>query len=197
MKTKIKICGIKTLEEALISLRAGVDYLGFNFVTSSPRYITPKAAKKIIDSLPEKRPKTVGVFRNETEEKVLDISKGLVLDLVQLHGDEDESYCRKLSYIRLIKVFPIVKAVGDFPCKFIMVDREIQGQGNSVDFRQVVNLRLRNPLFLAGGLTTENIRLAVSIVKPYAVDVAGGVETNGKKDFLKIKNFIEQVRIPL
>lgn len=201
MKTKIKICGIRTFEEALFCLNGGVDYLGFNFVLDSPRYIAPGKAKNIIEKLPKRYAETVGVFRDEAVEKVSEIMKVTLIDLIQLHGNEDENYCISLPNTRIIKVFTLADAkkshLKKFPAEFFLIDREVRGKGKTVDFNEAAKISENYNLFLAGGITPDNVRQAVSEVKPFAVDVAGGVETNGKKDFLKIKKFINQVGMPL
>jgi len=181
------------LEEALFCGQAAADYLGFNFVPASSRHIDMDTAKSIIAGLPSGRLETVGVFRDERPEKVLQIAEVLHLDFVQLHGNENEDYVRLLPNLRIIKVINGDSLPEKFPAEFVMIDREIQGQGMTVDFQKLSSRQIGKPLFLAGGLKPENVRQAVSIVRPYAVDVASGVETNGKKDPQKIRKFITQV----
>lgn len=193
MKTKIKICGIKTSGEARFCLTAGADYLGFNFAATSSRVIDPAEAKEIIRRLPASRVETVGVFQNEKADNVRQIALSLRLDLVQLHGNESVDYCRKLSGLRIIKFFPIENVDVDFPTEFLMFDRLIQGRGETVDFQKVASLNLKKPFFLAGGLSADNVQQAVRAVKPFAVDVASGVETNDRKDKQKIVQFINSV----
>src|SRR3989338_513256 len=140
MKTKIKICGIKTLAEALFCLNEEVDYLGFSFVPISSRYIEPKTAKTIMANLPPGRIETVGVFRDETPQRVLETAKDLALDLIQLHGSENENYANLLPNLRIIKVINGDFLANKFPAEFLMIDREVQGEGKPVEFYKAAGL---------------------------------------------------------
>ena len=193
MKVKVKICGIRTLEAALNAVGADADFLGFNFVISSKRYISPENAKKIIDQV-KGQVSIVGVFQNAPFVEVNTIAEELKLDLVQLHGKEDNEYIQKIKR-PVIKSFTIFDNPENIQAKYVMLDRIIQGKGEMVDLEKAAVLAKNFPLFLAGGLTPENVKEIVKRVRPCAVDVAGGVDTNEKQDIKKIRKFIERAKI--
>lgn len=197
-KVQVKICGISDLETALAAIKAGADFLGFNFVKTSRRYIDPKAALEIIKGINGKV-KTVGVFQNEAVEKVNKIADLLNLDFVQLHGEEDDGYIEKIKS-NVIKKRPFSSLFNRDPKnKFshILIDREKQGEGPLVDFESIAKFSNKHKLFLSGGLTPGNIKGIVEKVKPFVVDVASGVETDGKKDIAKIREFIKNAKFPI
>ena len=198
---KVKICGIKSLDTALTAMNAGADYLGFNFVHTSKNYIKPEKAKEIIDRV-RGRVIVVGVFQDERVETVNQIAQDLGLDLVQLHGLETIGYCEKFEK-------PVIKAFlvpSDFDLKdtkteielykvdFYMLDREKRGMGEILNPVKVKELASEFPIFLAGGLSPENAGSVLEVVKPFAVDVSSGIETEGVKDNEKIKKFISIVK---
>lgn len=218
MMIKVKICGVKTLDTALTALSFGADYLGFNFVHTSKNYIKPEKAKEIIDALRHSgkrsasridsgvavlpRMTIVGVFQDERLEKVQAITENLGLDLVQLHGFEDNDYCQKVGK-PVIKVFMVPsefneedlkKEMSQFQVDFYMLDREKRGVGDRLNPLKVKELASEFHIFLAGGLTSENISQVLKVVKPFAIDISSGVETEGVKDNEKIKKFIEIVK---
>ena len=200
MRVKVKICGIRTLEAAKAAISTGADFLGFNFVPSSPRYVTPEHSYEIISHLP-KSVKIVGVFANEKKEIIIDLIKKLQLDFVQLHGDENPKDCKLTHLAGVIKAFRLnaqfndsefINRVSAYDVDYILVDRKVIGE--MLDLYKVQRVARVYRVFLAGGLTAENVTEAIRIVKPYAVDVASSVETNGKKDLEKIKIFIRNVK---
>ncbi len=218
MKVKVKICGIQTLEAAYAASDAGADFLGFNFVPISNRYITPGRTKRIIDELNNylshkdrrtsfamtNKPKIVGVFKNENIKRVHELIKLLKFDYVQLHGDESPEYISLIQDAGIIKSLSldadfntqkIIKKMKKFKADYFLLDRKVQGRGKTLNLRKVTKLISLFPIFLAGGLTSENVSRVLSIAKPYAVDVAGGVEVNNKKDRKKIIQFIKIVKI--
>ena len=143
----------------------------------------------------------VGIFRDQPPEEVNSLIAKIGLDLVQLHGVEDESYMRQIK-APIIKSFTLLadsepKAVSlklnSSRAKYLLVDRSVQGEGDGVDSDSLLRLipHLQKELFLAGGLTSENVVAKVKRFKPFAVDVAGGIETNGSEDIIKIKQFIQ------
>lgn len=175
--------------------------LGFVFAESSRR-IDPEAAKAIVDQLPA-RVSAVGVFVNETVETIEHIARTVGLDVVQLHGDESPALCKQLSY-PVIKAFTIrekgdVLRLAAYDCDYYLVDspgmKYRGGSGNTFDWSllQGENLQ-REKLILAGGLNQNNVKDACKQVKPAAVDVSSGVETNGKKDTKKIIDFIQTAK---
>ena len=141
MKPKVKICGITNIKDAIGASLCGADLLGFVFLKKSKRYISPKKAKEIIDILPPLVLK-VGLFVNEKVSQVKRIAKYCKLDFVQLHGDEDDSYLRKLKGLRLIKAVRLkdensLKGLDSLPFDFILLDnysrREFGGTGKTFD----------------------------------------------------------------
>ncbi len=198
MSVKVKICGIRTVEAAKESIRSGADFLGFNFVLTSKRYIDPFKAKEIRDKL-YRSVKIVGVFQDESIEKIEEIIKLLKLDFVQLHGDEGREYDSLKEYVGVIKTLSlpfdfdsqkIILEMEKYNVDYFLLDREKQGEGELVDVYQIKEVARKFPVILAGGLTPLNVREAVRICNPNAVDVAGGIETDGKEDMEKIRNFI-------
>jgi phosphoribosylanthranilate isomerase len=192
-KVKVKICGITNWADAKRAADAGADFLGFNFYRLSPRYISPAKARQIVGRLP-KRVRAVGVFVNEREEKMLDIARTIGLDMLQLHGDESPSEVASLR--RRLPVIKAVRAGKSFRpaqlAKFkrasaILLDgfdRRLRGgTGKTFDWRVAHRAKRYARIFLAGGLTPENIGDAIRTAEPYAVDVCSGVEAKpGKKD---------------
>lgn len=202
MKIKVKICGIQTLEAAQTASDAGADFLGFNFVESSSHYIAPHKAKEIIDKLP-KRVKKVGVFQNEKLEAIKIISRSLKLDFVQLHGSELPDYAVQINFAKVIKTFSlttgfevekVVEMLKAYKTSYYLLDRYRQGEGKMLNFEKVKILISLFPIIIAGGLNMENIELALKTAKPFGVDIATGVETNGEKDRKKIIQFIKIVK---
>ncbi len=192
MNTKVKICGIQTLDAALAVIDAGADYIGFNFVPKSRRFINPKIAPEIVEQI-RGHVKLVGVFQNADVEVVNSTARLLNLDFVQLHGQEDMMYIKKMN-TRVIKVINSFEEVENYSASHFLLDRVKQGEGDMVGMDTARAVSSSYPVFLAGGLTPQNVAEMVRKIKPFAVDVAGGVETNGVKDVKKIKEFIMQVK---
>lgn len=211
---KIKICGITNEKDALWATNLGADYLGFNFFAGSPRKISPELAKKIIAKLPPFI-STVGVFVNEEIKTVLKIVKKCNLSLVQLHGEETAEYCNKLRYqtsdagYQIIKAFRIkeeksLEIIPQYSDKvdYFLLDTYVEGveggTGEIFNWDLVVRAKeliSSKPIFLAGGLNPGNVQEAILKVKPYAVDIASGLERlPRRKDYEKMKSFIQAVR---
>lgn len=202
--TIVKICGIKTLTDALAAIEAGADYLGFNFYPKSPRFIEKQACAEITSLLKEEYPqiRLVGVFVNSSVEEVKDILKFCSLDLAQLHGDERVGMLNALGG-KAFKAFRGIPAdVNGFAgndAPAFLVDASVKGvyggSGVTADWDGAAELAKKYPLLLAGGLTPENVVDAVGRVKPWGVDVASGVESApGKKDAGKMSAFVRAVR---
>jgi phosphoribosylanthranilate isomerase len=202
--TKVKICGIKTLDDALVAIEVGADYIGFNFYPKSVRFIEKNSCAAITSILKKKYPqiKLVGVFVNSPVEEIKDIMKTCSLDLVQLHGDETLEIMQSLSG-KAFKAFRGVPqsldgfARVDAPA--LLVDASVKGvyggSGVTGDWNGTAELAKKYPLLLAGGLTPENVADAVRQVKPWGVDVASGVEfAPGLKDAGKMKAFVQAVK---
>ena len=202
--TKVKICGITNLEDALLAVKFGADALGFNFYEKSPRYIRPEKAREIIDQLPENILK-VGVFVNEEMNKVVDIAGAAGLDAVQLHGEETPEFAAELkikSGLEIIKAFRVSPDFkpGDilkYKVDAVLLDayspNEHGGTGETFDWTMA--RKIGSKMYLAGGLSPENIAEAIAAVRPYAVDACSRLEiTKGVKDQDKVKRFIENVK---
>lgn len=201
--TAVKICGITTLEDASYAVECGADALGFIFYPKSPRCVAPEAARGIIQGIPN-RTTTVGVFVNHDPQEVRRIVAFCGLDLVQLHGDESPEYCRQFPASLLIKaVSPRrqrdLPKLRRYPVRAILVDAYDSecygGTGKRSDWRLATMIKETHPLILAGGLNVNNIRRAIEIVAPHAVDINSGAERSpGRKDHGKVRAIIEIVR---
>lgn len=199
--TLVKICGITSLTDALAAVEAGADALGFNFYRPSPRYISPNDAREIIKQVPETI-LTVGVFVNEDVESVVRIVAEAGLSAVQLHGDESPEYCNELASNYIIKVF---RAGDDFDLQTyqvaaIMLDTKDDllrgGTGRVFDWTIAQRTNNSTPkLFLAGGLSPENVAEAITTVRPYAVDACSSLEESpGRKNHARLRAFVEAAR---
>jgi phosphoribosylanthranilate isomerase len=201
--TKIKICGIKTVNDALAALDAGADMLGFNFYPKSPRHIDVGTCRDIMSVMRKYgQIAYVGVFVNASLEEVRATLKTCGLTLAQLHGDETSEMVQCLDG-RAFKAFRGVPAnLNGFVrtgAPALLVDASVRGAyggtGVTADWQSAAGLAKQYPILLAGGLTPENVAEAVRQVKPWGVDVASGVEsTPGVKDAHKMKAFVQAVR---
>lgn len=201
--TKVKICGIRSVDVALAAYTAGADFLGFNFVPSSRRFIHPEAARKIVEQLPS-TVKIVGVFQDEPLEAIKRVIEDLRLDFVQLHGNEPVSYSHPLTqYAGVIKRFSIYDGkpleaqldnMKSFDVDYVLLDRRQQGYGDPVQIETARYFARHTPVFLAGGLMPETVAEVVRLVQPFAVDVAGGIEADGDSDAELMARFIEAVK---
>lgn len=219
--TKVKICGITNLEDAIAAVEFGADMLGFNFYEKSPRYIAPGTSRNITEKL-EKRfgdhIPAVGVFVNADLDKILRIAIDTDIAVIQLHGDETPDFCENVhdwsGGVGIVKGFRVngaltIKAIEEYPIRKIAEYHESAGilldahspmsyggTGEVSDWnfaRQVSEIFAR--VYLAGGLTAENVAEAIRTVRPYAVDVASGVESSpGKKDPKKVEAFIRYAK---
>ncbi|WP_285766466.1 phosphoribosylanthranilate isomerase [Peribacillus sp. SI8-4] len=195
----VKICGIKTLAAAQEAVKHGADFIGFIFAESS-RKVAPELVGEVGSALPG-HIKKVGVFANQTEQEVIRIAEVAGLDFIQLHGNESVSFARRMP-LPVIKAFSIrseadLEKLQEYPAEFYLVDlpKGSSGKGLTLDWDMIGKANLpRKKLILAGGLTPQNVRSAISAVSPIAVDVASGVETNGVKDSLKMKAFINEAK---
>lgn len=199
--TVVKICGITNLADALAAVDAGADALGFNFYRPSPRYISPPDARKIIDQLPGSVLK-VGVFVNEGLHSVVRTVAEAELSAVQLHGDETPEYCRELAETYVIKAFGAGDNLHleDYNVDAIMLDTKDDllhgGTGRTFDWSIAQRTNETVPkLFLAGGLSPENVADAIKTVHPYAVDACSSLEERlGKKNHATLRAFVKAVR---
>jgi len=204
MTVKVKICGITNLEDALHAAESGADDLGFNFFEKSSRYIAPHNALGIIEKLPIGL-KKIGVFVNEESERISELVDTLNLECVQLHGDEDHPFIAELRQqtdAKIIKAFRISSSfdpntISSFEVDGVLLDtysaEAFGGTGETFNWQTALAIKEIVPdFYLAGGLTPDNLEEAIRTVRPYAVDVASGVESSpGKKDPAKVATFIK------
>ena len=194
--TKIKICGIKTVTDALAAMDAGVDLIGFNFYPRSPRYIDVGRCRDIMSVMRRYRHITyVGVFVNASVATICATMETLGLSLAQLHGDETSEMLSELNG-KAFKAFRgIPQSIDGFARRDASVKGAYGGTGVTAHWNGAADLAKQYPLLLAGGLTPENVAEAVRQVRPWGVDVASGVEaTPGVKDTSKMKAFVNAVR---
>ncbi len=201
--TLVKICGITSLEDAIMCVEAGADALGFNFYSHSPRYIEPQAVRKIMDQLPADV-LTVGVFVNEETELVKQITTRAGVAAVQLHGEESPEYCRQFADRYVIKVLAASKVAPEealaYEVQAIMLDASNRkargGTGRVIDWSLARRARDLVPrFFLAGGLAPENVGEALATVDPYGVDACSALETSpGIKNPARVRAFVKATR---
>jgi len=198
-RTRVKICGITRIEDALEAIKAGADALGFVFYKPSPRYITPERAADIIRQLPP-FVTTVALFVNEPEEGIYRILSTTRCDLLQFHGDESPDFCESFNrpWIKALRVKD-AKTLSEQLLQYtgaraLLLDSYRAGVpgGTGETFNwELIPSHPPRPIILAGGLTPDNISTAVQQLQPYGVDVSGGVEAQkGIKDPVKIHAFI-------
>jgi phosphoribosylanthranilate isomerase len=201
-RTRVKICGITRLQDAMTAIRAGADALGFVFYSPSPRAITPEQAQTITAKLPPFVSK-VGLFVNAAASEVREAITTAGLDCLQFHGDETADYCAQfnLPYYKAIRVktgVNLVQCELDFASATALLldtysEKAVGGTGEAFDW-SLIPVGLHKPVILAGGLNPDNVRQAMHQVHPYALDVSGGVEAEkGIKSPQKIAAFMQQV----
>lgn len=200
--TKVKICGITSLEDALVAVDAGADALGFVFYDNSPRNIDPDAAARIIAAIPP-FVQVVGLFVNADLDLVNTTADRCRLDIVQLHGDESPSYCQAVRR-RVMKAFRVrgmesLVAMAEYRVSAYLLDayspNAYGGTGARFDWDCAVAAKSQGRIVLAGGLDPDNVASAVATVAPYGVDVSSGVELSpGRKDPEKVRRFIKEAK---
>lgn len=200
---KVKICGITNLKDALSAVSLGADALGFIFYKKSPRYIKPEKAKNIISKIPAFI-NTIGVFVDEKESTVKKIASYCDLDVLQFHGDETSSYCKRFKGYRIIKAFRIkdkvdIKTISKYKVDAYLLDTyKIDtpgGTGKTFNWNLVKKIKgLRTAIILSGGLNHRNVKKAVKITSPYAVDASSGLERRvGRKDYKLLELFFHAI----
>jgi phosphoribosylanthranilate isomerase len=203
MSVIVKICGITNLADGLAAAEAGADALGFIFDERSPRYVTHQQAADIIRGLPPLIVK-VGVFVNPSEEFVFHAISECGLNLLQFHGSESPEFCTQFGLMSM-KAFRMrdaetLKELPNYPTDAWLLDaysaKQLGGTGEKFNWDLAIEAKkLGRPIFLAGGLTPDNVADAIRQVQPYAVDVSSGVELSpGKKDSEKVKAFIQAAK---
>jgi phosphoribosylanthranilate isomerase len=203
MSTRVKICGITNLADALAAIEAGADALGLNFYEGSSRHVSLKTAAEIASHLPPFVMR-VGLFVNAPEEQVTRAIGECGLSLLQFHGDEPPEFCTQFGLMSM-KAFRIrdtesLKEIPKYQTDAYLLDAYSPdargGTGEKFNWDLAVEAqKFGKPIFLAGGLTPENVAEAVRKVRPFGVDVSSGVESApGKKDAAKVRAFIQAVR---
>jgi phosphoribosylanthranilate isomerase len=195
----IKICGTTSVEDALLAVSLGADALGFIFAESK-RQVDVATVAAIVPQLPAETI-AVGVFRNESAERILEIVKAAGLTGVQLHGSEGPEVAQALrnTIAFLVQVFtaddPRLERLDDYPIDAVLLDSPTPGSGATFDWSQVADLPQRRRVVLAGGLNAANVAEAVERVRPWGVDVVSGVEASaGRKDPDALAAFIETAK---
>jgi phosphoribosylanthranilate isomerase len=200
-RTRVKICGITNLEDANMAVSAGADAIGLVFYKHSPRYVSIDIASQITRSLAPFI-NCVGLFVDADEGYIHEVLEQVVIDTLQFHGQESEQACAlyKRPYIKAIrmqKTISLEEEINKYPsAKALLLDTYVKGipggTGEMFDW-EIIPKQLSKPLILAGGLDENNVKKAICQVRPYAVDVSGGVEKEkGIKDANKIKKFISE-----
>ena len=196
----VKICGVTSVDDALLAVALGADSVGLNFVSGSVRQIAPTRGRDIATRLPAET-LTVGIFRNEAKERVVDIVHTAGLKAAQLHGNETPAEVEWVA----ARVPTVIKAVvagseqaaraDEFPTPLILVDAPRAGSGEVFDWELARSLPADRHILLAGGLNPDNVADAIEAVKPWGVDVASGVERDpGRKDPSALRRFIQNAK---
>src|SRR5215813_2827356 len=191
--TRVKICGITEFEDARDAALLGADAIGLNFYPSSPRYIEPARAAKIVEKLPP-FVTVVGIFVNHRDPQSLeDFALSLGLQAVQLHGNESPDYCSMIQRVKVIKAFR-VDALRSHGSGTFLLDGCAPGEGTSFEWELAFGANAFGSIIIGGGLTPGNVSRVINTLHPFGVDVASGVESKpGKKDYDKMRRFIEAV----
>jgi phosphoribosylanthranilate isomerase len=203
MDVTVKICGLTNVEDALAAVEAGADLLGFVLWEKSPRHVTIETAREIARQLPPAT-RRVGVFVNATVEQVMFALRICDFSALQFHGQESPSFCQQFSVMK-IKAFRIrdaasLQAMSAYDTDAFLLDSHVEGQpggtGETVDWSLAAQAKtFDKPIFLAGGLTPQNVAAALRAAQPFGVDVSSGVESApGRKDHQKMRDFIAAVR---
>lgn len=202
MRTRVKICGITRLEDALKAVSAGADAIGLVFYPPSPRYLSPEQAKEIVRRLPPFVTVT-GLFVDAPAEDVLRIARQCSLDLLQFHGDETPEYCEQFArpFMKALRMKPGIDLLQESSrfagARALLLDTYRSGvpggTGETFDWTRVPEA-LAGRIVLAGGLNCDNVTEAIRRLRPFAVDVSGGVEREkGIKDGDRIEAFMRGV----
>ena len=197
--TRVKVCGIRRSEDAALAVELGASALGFIFWPSSPRFVDPEAAKAIIASVPP-FVSTVGVFVDQDAAHVAEVARGLKLSAVQLHGSEQVDAYDGVAP-QIVKAIPVgedgtaERLVRALPARIgVLLDAHDPvkrgGTGRTIDWTRAAGLARMRPIILSGGLNADNVGDAIDAVRPYAIDVSSGVESQpGVKDAGKLRAF--------
>ena len=197
MRTLIKMCGMRTLDEMVWIWRIMPEYVGFVFAEKSKRYISPQQARILSDGLDEKIT-PVGVFVNSSFDEITDIYKAGTIKIAQLHGNEPDELILRLqdAGINVIRAFQVkseadIENAENSPADLVLLD---SGKGSGETFDWSLIKQMSRPYFLAGGLDPKKVTQAINGLHPFAVDVSSGIETDGVKDCNKMMEFAYAVR---
>ena len=191
--TKVKICGLSTKEAVKTAVSAGADYIGFVFAPSK-RQVTVEQATELAKFIPSHIQK-VGVFVSPSRAELLEAVDKVGLDFVQVHGQVVDKLFENLPCASIQAVQ--VDGNGHVPnsqADYLLFDAPVAGSGQTFDWGRLDTTELAQPFFIAGGLNENNVARAIQHFSPFAVDVSSGVETDGQKDYEKIRRFIERVK---
>ena len=200
--TRIKICGLSRPEDITYVNEAKPDYIGFVFAKSR-RQVDEEMARHL-KALLNPKIEAVGVFVNEDINRIIRLCREKVIDIVQLHGDEDENYIKELKskisapIMRAVRVKSAedVKKASEISCDYLLFDtyteKEYGGSGIVFDWSMITDIN--KPYFLAGGINIDNVLSAIDKCNPYCIDVSSGVETEGLKDPFKINEIVTKIR---
>jgi phosphoribosylanthranilate isomerase len=195
----VKICGITSEEDALLAVALGADAIGFLFAPS-PRQVSPKAVQRIVERVP-RGILTVGVFRNESRQRVVEVVNENGLGAAQLHGDEStadvEWVASRIPWT--VKAFPVghpgISRLGEYGAQAVLIDGPSPGSGQVFDWRLAEGVVDPNRLIVSGGLDASNVGDAIAYLRPMGVDVSSGVESApGRKDPAKVRAFVVAAR---
>jgi phosphoribosylanthranilate isomerase len=201
MSVRVKICGVCTVADARAAVAAGADFVGVNFVPGSPRRIAPARAREIAAAIPGTP--LVGVFVDAARAEVEDIAAAVGLAMLQFHGEESPEYCagwpwRTVKALRARPGTPLVALAARYPTDFVLVDTFVPGVygGSGVALDPEAAARVPpERLFVAGGLLPDTVGAVVRRLRPFAVDVASGVESRpGEKDHAKLAAFVRAAK---
>lgn len=196
--TRIKLCGLSRPDDIDIANQLAPDYIGFVFAKNSRRYVSPAQAETLKQRL-SPTIQAVGVFVNESPDRVATLLHSGVIDIAQLHGNEDEGYIARLRGLTdkpIIQAFRIATAQDIPAAEHSAADHLLldAGAGAGRVFDWDLIRHIQRPYFLAGGLAPDNVGNAIQTLHPYGVDVSSGIETDGQKDTAKMAAFVAAVR---
>lgn len=201
---KVKMCGLRRQEDIIFANQVKPDYVGFVFAESKRKVTTETAMELRRQLTPEIQ--TVGVFVNEKPEKLAQIAEAIPLDVIQLHGDEEQEYIKRLQKLTNRQIWKAVRVqskkdiatAGEFGADQILLDcfsKDVYGgTGKVIDMSLIENQEPVTSYFLAGGLTTENLEEMIKKINPYGIDISSGIETDGHKDLEKMIEVINICR---
>lgn len=204
--TKIKICGLKKIEDVQFVISCGADFIGLILVPNHHNTILEKDIPPILDLIKKTGRRSVAIFQNQDLYSVLETVKKYSFDFVQLHGNEPVEYCKNArKIVPIMKVFSVVNEVPiedlfkqiksyEEGFDYVVLDRQKQGQGEMVNLEAARQIASQFPTFIAGGLTPASVAEVIKRTQPFGVDVSSGVKTKGLVDHRKIEEFIRNLK---